>query len=139
LSDFLLDTNVVSEARKRPGRADDGLSLWLASKAPDDLYLSVLVLGETRQGLERLRRTDPQGAARLDPWLDSLEQQYGRRILPVNEEIAQQWGRANARRRYPAVDGLMAATAVVHDLTLVTRNERDVEGSGARTLNPFSA
>lgn len=134
---FLLDTNVVSEARKSP-HADAGLGLWLASKGPEDLYISVLVLGETRQGVERLRRRDPQGAARLDPWLDGLERQYLRRILPVTEEIAQEWGRMNAVRPMAAVDALMAATAIVHDLTLVTRNGRDVEGSGARTLNPFS-
>lgn len=134
---FLLDTNMVSEARKATERQDAGVGLWLASRALEDLFVSVLVLGETRQGVERLRRRDPQSAARLDPWLDDLKGQFLDRILPITEEIAQQWGRMNAVRPMPAVDALMAATAVVHNLTLVTRNERDVEGSGARTLNPF--
>lgn len=100
--------------------------------------LSVLVLGEVRRGTDSLARRDPRAAAVFEDWLSSVQAEYAQRILPVTEEIAQQWGRANVLRRFLTVDGLMAATAVVHDLTLVTRNERDVEGSGARTLNPFT-
>lgn len=70
-------------------------------------------------------------------WLVTVHEQFAKRTLPVTSEIAEEWGRLNAGRPLPAVDGLMAATAVVHDLTLVTRNVRDVEGTGARTLDPF--
>lgn len=134
---FLVDTNVLSEARK-PRRADPGVTAWLKSTAPEQLYLSVLVVGEVRRGTERLARRDPRQATVFEEWLSAVRRDYADRILPVTEEIAEQWGRADAHRPMSNVDGLMAATAVVHDLTLVTRNERDVEGSGARTLNPFT-
>ncbi len=137
LSSFLLDTNVLSEARK-PTRTNAGVAGWLASTPADQLYLSVLVIGEVRRGTDSLARRDPLAAAVFEDWLRTVRREYAERILPITEEIAHQWGRADVLRRFPTVDGLMAATAVVHDLTLVTRNERDVEGSGARTLNPFT-
>jgi predicted nucleic acid-binding protein len=134
---FLVDTNVLSEARK-PRQADTGVTNWLLSTAPERLYLSVLVLGEVRRGTDALARRDARAAAVFEDWLGRVQQDYAERILPVTEQIAQQWGRMDVIRPMPAIDGLMAATAVVHDLTFVTRNGRDVEGSGARTLNPFS-
>ncbi|MDQ3465195.1 MAG: type II toxin-antitoxin system VapC family toxin [Actinomycetota bacterium] len=134
---FLVDTNVLSEARK-PRRADLGVTSWLASSPPEQLYLSVLVIGEVRRGADALARRDPRQAAVFADWLLTVRRDYAERILPVTEAIADQWGRMNAVRRLPAIDGLMAATAVVHGLTLVTRNERAVDGSGAQTFNPFS-
>lgn len=134
---FLVDTNVLSAARK-PMRANVGVAGWLASTAPDELYLSVLVVGEVRKGVDLLARRDPLAATVFQEWLTTVRRDYEGRVLPITEEIAERWGRMNAVRPLPVIDGLMAATAVVHDLTLVTRNERDVEGCGARTLNPFS-
>jgi toxin FitB len=133
---FLLDTNVVSEIRKGP-RADRKVMRWLDEVEDDDLRLSVLVLGELRQGVERLRARDTASAQRLDRWLVGLAERYAGRILPVDEPVADLWGRLNIPDPLPAVDGMLAATALVHDLTLVTRSTRDVNRTGARVLNPF--
>lgn len=134
---YLLDTNVVSELRKGT-RADAGVSAWIASIDDRELYLSVLVLGEIRQGVERLRLRDPAGAARLDRWLGDLADHHAARLLSVDAHVAELWGRMNLPDPVPAIDGLLAATAIVHDLTLVTRDLRDVERCGARLFNPFS-
>lgn len=133
---FLLDTNVVSEARRATG--DANVREWFAATSSSELYLSVLVLGEIRQGIERLRRRDPTQARVLDAWLATLRERYGARLLPVTAEIADEWGRLNVPDSLPAVDGLLAATARVHNLTLVTRNVAHVERTGARVLNPFA-
>ena len=133
---FLLDTNVVSEVRKGV-RADRRVMGWLEEVDADDLRLSVLVLGELRQGVERLRSRDVVSARHLDRWLHGLAERYAGRILPIDEPVAQLWGRLNVPDPLPAVDGLLAATALVHDLTLVTRNTRDVARTGVRVLNPF--
>lgn len=133
---FLIDTNVVSEIRKGP-RADKAVMRWLREVGDEDLHLSVLVIGELRQGVERLRTRDVSSAGRLDRWLRRLAEGYAGRILIVDEEVAELWGRLNVPDPLPAVDGLLAATALVHDLTLVTRNTRDIDRTGARLLNPF--
>lgn len=132
---FLLDTNVISEAR-RP-RGDANVKAWLASVPADNLYLSVLVVGEIRGGIERLRRRDPVQADAYEGWLATLRRDYADRLLPVTAEVADEWGRMNVSDPVPVVDGLMAATAKVKGLTLVTRNTADVERSGVRILNPF--
>ena len=132
---FLLDTNVISEAR-RP-RGDANVKAWLASVPADNLYLSVLVVGEIRGGIERLRRRDPVQADAYEGWLATLRRDYADRLLPVTAEVADEWGRMNVSDPVPVVDGLMAATAKVKCLTLVTRNTADIERSGARILNPF--
>lgn len=103
----------------------------------DDLYLSVLVVGEVRCGIERLRRRDPEQALRLASRLAQLTLAMSGRILPLSLQIAEQWGRINVPNPLPVVDSLLAATALVHDLTFVTRNVRDVERSGVRCFNPF--
>lgn len=133
---YLLDTNVVSELRKGP-RCNPGLSAWIAD-VEADLYLSALVVGEIRLGIERVRRRDPAGADTLDRWLSRMQTEYGHRVLPITSEIAETWGRLAAPASLPVVDGLMAATAMVHGLTLVTRNVRDLSRTPASTLNPFS-
>jgi predicted nucleic acid-binding protein len=102
-----------------------------------ELYLSVLVVGELRQGVERIRRRDPDQAEKLDRWLLALTARYSPRILAVEVEIAELWGHLNVPDPLPAVDGLLAATAIIHDLTLVTRNTADVERTGVRLFNPF--
>ncbi|MDQ5829811.1 MAG: type II toxin-antitoxin system VapC family toxin [Actinomycetota bacterium] len=132
---FLLDTNVISEARGP--RGDANVKAWLASVPADNLYLSVLVVGEIRGGIERLRRRDPVQADAYEGWLATLRRDYADRLLPVTAEVADEWGRVNVSDPVPVVDGLMAATAKVKCLTLVTRNTADIERSGVRILNPF--
>lgn len=110
---------------------------WFDSVSGSDLYLSVLVVGEVQQGVDRLRRRDPRQAATYDAWLRSLRQDFAERILPVTEPIALEWGRLNAGDPLPVIDGLLAATARVHALTLVTRNVADVGRAGVALLNPF--
>ena len=132
---FLLDTNVVAEVRKP--RPHPGVAAWFASTQGADLYLSVLVVGEIRQGIERLRRRDPRQAATYESWLATLQRDYADRVLPITQAVALEWGRLNAGDPLPAVDGLLAATARVHGLTLVTRNVSDVGRTGVSLLDPF--
>lgn len=134
---LLLDTNVVSELRKQD-RMDPGLREWWADNQGSQLWLSVLVLGELRRGVELLRRRDEIAAQTLDSWLAGLVDEFADRILAVDESIAEVWGRAGVPDAVPVIDGLLAATALVHDLTLVTRNVADVERTGVSVLNPFS-
>ena len=132
---YLLDTDVVSEPRRfRPSEA---VLRWFDSVGPADLWSSVLVLGEIRSGIELLARRDPEQAAVRERWLLDLGDQFGDRIVPVTAEVADLWGRLSVPDRLPAVDGLLAATAIVHGWTLVTRNTADVARTGVRLLNPF--
>lgn len=133
---FLLDTNIVSELRKRD-RIDAGVRAWFDGLGDEELFLSVLVIGELRQGIERKRRSDPVAARRLERWLEALARDFDERILPVDEPVAEQWGRLNVPDSLPIIDGLLAATALVHGLTVVTRNTRDFVRTGVPTLNPF--
>jgi predicted nucleic acid-binding protein len=132
---YLLDTNVISEARKPAG--DPSVRAWMASTRSADLFLSVLVIGEIRQGIERLRRRDPVQARTYETWLTTLRQGYADRILPVSTDVAEMWGRLNVERSLAVVDGLLAATAIVAGMTLVTRNTADVVGTGVQLLNPW--
>ena len=116
---------------------DSSLAAWFSTVEGDDLYLSVLVVAEIRSGIEKVRRRDPAAAAGLEGWLGALVASHAERILAVDLRVAEEWGRLMARRSLPVVDGLMAATALVHGLTLVTRNVKDVAGTGAIVLNPF--
>jgi predicted nucleic acid-binding protein len=134
---FLVDTNVLSELRKGP-RANARALGWFRSVDDAALYLSVLVIGELRQGIERLRRRDPPAAAKLDRWVHELIEGHSDRTLAVDAAVAERWGRLNVPDPIPAVDGLLAATALVHSLTLVTRNVRDVRTTGVRHLDPFA-
>ncbi len=133
---WLLDTNVLSEMRKGP-RAAPSVRAWLASTDDADLFTSVLVLGEARRGVESIRRRDPVAATALEQWLLRLRETFADRVLPVDAVVADRWGGLNVPDPLPAVDGLLAATALVHDLTLVTRNVRDVARVGVRVLDPF--
>lgn len=133
---FLIDTNIISEVRKGD-RCDAAVAAWWAGVAEDDLWLSALVVGEIRKGVELARRRDPQKAKVLEAWLSDVLSGFGDRILPVDASVAEEWGRMNAIRPVPVIDALLAATAKANDLTLVTRNEADVAGLGALVLNPF--
>lgn len=135
---YLLDTNVVSELHR--SRADPNVKAWFASTRSKDLFVSVLVVGEIRMGVEQLRRRrDLVQAASIEAWLREMNERFAERVLPVTIEIAEEWGRLNAPDRLPPIDGLMAATAKVHDLTLVTRNTQDVARAGIRLLDPWTA
>jgi predicted nucleic acid-binding protein len=134
---YLLDTNVVSELRKGR-RADKHVQAWFRGVDDDALFLSVLVVGELRRGVENIRRRDRAAATALDRWLDTLMTAYADRILEVTTEIAAVWGRFNVPDPLPVIDSLIAATHV-HDLTVVTRNTVDIDRTGVPTMNPFTA
>lgn len=134
---FLVDTHVISEVRKA-SRCNPNVAAWYATVADEDLYLSVLVAGEIRNGIERLRVRDPRQASTLENWLADVCMAFGDRVLPIDQAVAAEWGRMSAIRPVPVIDGLLAATAKVHGLTLVTRNAGDVVGLGAAVLNPFT-
>lgn len=135
---YLLDTNVISELRKGE-RANENVRVWFDELADEEIYLSVLTIGEIRRGIENVRRRDPDSATSLDSWLARLGEAYRDRILPVDRAIAEEWGRMNVPDPLPVIDGLLAATAKVAGLTLATRNVIDVEGSGVKLVDPFSA
>jgi predicted nucleic acid-binding protein len=134
---WLLDTNVLSELRKGP-RADAGVRRWFEKAVDRDLFTSVLVAGELRRGVESIRCRDRVAAGGLAQWLESLVERFGDRLLPIDAAVAKQWGELNVPDPVPTVDGLLAATALEHELTLVTRNVRDVARTGVRLLDPFT-
>jgi predicted nucleic acid-binding protein len=133
----LLDTNVISELRKGE-RADANVTAWFAELADEEIYLSVLTIGEIRRGVESVRRRDPDSATALDSWLARLGDVHRDRILPVDQAIAEEWGRMNVPDPLPVIDGLLAATAKVAGLTFATRNVADVAAADVELVNPFS-
>ncbi len=135
---YLVDTNVVSELRKG-WRCNPGVASWFAEVSSTEIYLSALTVGEIRKGIENIRRRDQPTAEALEAWLRDLVAAHSDRILPVDESVAEQWGRFNVPDPLPVLDSLLAATASVHGLTLVTRNVKHVERTGVDCLNPFSA
>ena len=135
---YLLDTNVISELRKGE-RAEPSVSSWFDGLADQEIYLSVLTIGEIRRGIESVRRRNPDSATALDSWLSRLTEAHRDRILQVDRAIAEEWGRMNVPDPLPVVDGLLAATARVLGLTLVTRNVADVEATGVELFDPFDS
>jgi len=134
---FLLDTNVISEIRKRD-RAHPNIKQWVSRTPVEDIGTSVLVLAEIRRGIELKRRSDPEQASSLDRWFLQMRIGLGSRVLPVNEEVAEAWALLGIPDPLPLIDGLLAATAKVHGLTLVTRNVVDMAATGVPLLDPFS-
>jgi predicted nucleic acid-binding protein len=134
---FLLDTNVISEIRKRD-RAHPNVARWVARTPVDEIGTSVLVLAEIRRGIELKRRRDPEQARYLDRWFSHMCVRLADRVLPIDESIAQAWAVMGIPDPLPLVDGLLAATAKVHDLTLVTRNVAHIAATGVSLLDPFS-
>ena len=134
---FLLDTNVISEIRKRE-RAHPNVAKWVAQTPVKEIGTSVVVLAEIRRGIELKRRNDPDQADRFDQWFSQMRTRLGDRVLPIDEPVAEAWALLSVPDPLPLVDGLLAATAKVHDLTLVTRNIADVARAGVTILNPFA-
>jgi predicted nucleic acid-binding protein len=130
---YLIDTSIISEARRGTRQAVE----WLRSVDPDTIHLSVLTLGEIMRGIGLKQRSDPIAAGHLAEWLRNLRYQHAARILPVTDRIAIEWGRIASLRSRGDVDGLIAATAIVHDLALVTRNVANFADTGADVLNPW--
>ena len=132
---YLVDTNVISDARRKIPQA---LS-WLQSIPPDEVFLSVVTLGEIARGIAQKQRTDPRAAQVFERWLARLRTTHKARILPITDVIAIEWGRLAAERPRGDADGLIAATAIVHSLTVVTRNVRDFADTGVPCINPWEA
>ena len=132
---YLLDTMVLSELRK--ARRDARLVAWLRGVRPVDLQLSVVTIGEVERGVAKLRRRDPAFAARLTAWLDDVLRHHAARVLPVDVNVARRWGQLADAHGHAGADLLIAATALEHGLTVVTRNTRHLERTGAVLLDPF--
>lgn len=138
---FLIDTNVISEARKGR-RADPGVQSFWVTAARDDtaLFLAAISIGELRRGVELIRhRGDHPQAQRLEQWLVDVLKTYGDRVLHLDGDAAQIWGRLRVPNPHNAIVKQIAAIALLHDLTVVTRNTDDFAGCGVRLLNPFQA
>jgi len=135
---YLVDTNVLSELRKG-ARCDANVARWAASAPPEAFHTSVLVIGEIRRGVERLKRRDRRQASVLERWLGQVRAAFAGRIIEVDEPVAEEWGRMSVPDPVPVIDGLLAATAKAHGLTLATRNLTDVARTGVAAIDPFSA
>ncbi len=133
---YLIDTNVISELRKKK-HCNPNVRQWFETVDDSDIFLSVLVIGELRCGIERIRRRDRDSAFHLDNWLTQVVNNYSERIFPITQEIAEEWGMMNVPNPVSTVDGLLAATAKIHNCTLVTRNVNDIRGCGVTFYNPF--
>jgi predicted nucleic acid-binding protein len=134
---YLLDTNIVSETRKR--QVDSRVASFLQNAEPSALYISVLTLGELRKCVAQKKQSDPSpdAARKIATWVDGLEFSFTDRILGIDAATARLWGEWSAERPRPVIDTLLAATAVVHGLTLVTRNTNDVQDLKVKLLNPW--
>jgi predicted nucleic acid-binding protein len=131
---YLVDTNVVSEARRGTPVAVN----WLRSVDPQTVHLSVITLGEIMRGIAMRQKTDPRAAAHSAEWLQKLRHDHADRILAVTDQIAIEWGRIAALRPRGDADGLIAATAIVHDLIIVTRNVADFDDTRVSVINPWN-
>jgi predicted nucleic acid-binding protein len=130
---YLVDTNVLSEARRGRPEARD----WLRSVDPDQVFLGVVTLGEIMKGISQKTRSDAAAAISLHRWLEQLRVDHARRILPISDEVALEWGRMAAVRPRDMADTLIAATAAVHRKILVTRNVADFNDLGVPIVDPW--
>ena len=134
---YLIDTNVLSELRKRT-RCHRSVAAWEHTElAPRGGAVSVLTIGEIRKGIDLISQRDPQQASSLEFWLNGLLENFVDRILPITTDVALEWGRLNGLRPLPAVDSMLAATANVYGLILATRNVGDLVNVGVSVVNPF--
>ncbi len=137
---YLVDTNVISEVRKK-SKANKGVRAFLKQVIEDEsrMFISVVTVGELRRGVESIRhRGDARQSKQLEKWLDALMAEYQDHILDINQDIAQLWGRLRAPHPENALDKQIAATALIYELTVVTRNHKDFVKTGVRVLNPFT-
>ncbi|MGB5300521.1 MAG: type II toxin-antitoxin system VapC family toxin [Thiogranum sp.] len=137
---YLVDTNVISEARKK-SKANTGVRAFFKQAIEDEtrIFISVVTIGELRRGVESIRyRGDVRQANQLEKWLEVLMGEYQDHILDINQDIAQLWGRLRAPHPENALDKQIAATALIYELTVVTRNHKDFVKTGVRVLNPFT-
>jgi len=137
---YLVDTNVISEARKK-SKANTGVRAFFKQAIEDEtwIFISVVSVGELRRGVESIRyRGDVRQANQLEKWLENLMAEYQDHILDINQDIAQLWGRLRASHPENALDKQIAATALIYELTVVTRNYKDFVKTGVRVLNPFT-
>jgi len=137
---YLVDTNVISEARKK-SKANTGVRAFFKQAIEDEtrIFISVVTVGELRRGVESIRyRGDVRQANQLEKWLENLMAEYQDHILDINQDIAQLWGRLRAPHPENALDKQIAATALIYELTVVTRNHKDFVKTGVRVLNPFT-
>jgi hypothetical protein len=134
---YLIDTNILSELRKKQN-ANPNVQFWFSGIAGEECYISVLTIGEIVNGIKRLEPKDMNSAKNIQTWLDRVTIDFSDRILPITAKISTVWGEMTPKMPMPVVDSLLASTAIIHNLTLVTRNIKDVESSGAKLLNPFN-
>lgn len=133
---YLVDTNVISEVQKG-SRANSNVSTWWKSTDSSDLFLSVVVIGEIYRGIERLALTDPNRGQEFFDWIQEVIGAFEGRILGIDLESAIIWGKLTSGRSIPLADALLAATALSRNMTLITRNTRDIHDTGVRYVNPF--
>ena len=137
---YLVDTNVISEARKK-SKANTGVREFFKQAIEDEtrIFISVVTVGELRRGVESIRyRGDVRQANQLEKWLEVLMGEYQDHILDINQDIAQLWGRLRVPHPENALDKQIAATALIYELTVVTRNHKDFVKTGVHVLNPFT-
>ncbi len=134
---FLLDTMVLSERGKR--QPHPGVLTWLDGPARNEAFVSVVTFGEIAAGIAKKRATDPAFAAGLESWASRMQADLAERTLPVTVAVARRWGELATRLNRRDSDLLIAATALEHDLTVVTRNTRHFEPTGAKLLNPYES
>jgi toxin FitB len=132
----LVDTNVISEL-KRGRSAAPGVVAWFAALSPQNVFTSVIVLGELRRGIALVARRDKPQAEALEEWYSSVRERLGNRVLSVDEPVMALWARISVPHRLSAYDGLIAATALAHGLVVATRNTQDYRNAGARVINPW--
>ena len=138
---YLVDTNIISEVRKR-SKANKGVRAFFKRVTEEEarVYISVVTVGELRRGVELIRhRGDTRQANQLEKWLDTLLVEYQDHILDINQDIAQLWGQLRVPHPENALDKQIAATALIYELTVVTRNQKDFVKTGVPVINPFTA
>ncbi len=141
MSMYLVDTNIISEVRKR-AKANKGVRAFFKRVAEEEarVFISVVTVGELRRGVELIRhRGDTRQANQLEKWLDTLLTEYQDHILDINQDVAQLWGRLRVPHPENALDKQIAATALIYELTVVTRNQKDFVKTGVPVINPFTA